>query len=547
MIGVFLTRRRREFLEFVSHNPIDYQEILDVSDTNSLSLYEAIYADGSAIFAEPFSVIDISAGDFYEVFAKYIKKHKPEKIYPEELFYSALFYYYKQTQCGCLQTFIPPVQDTHATFENKSTELPIHKVSVEKTSQDEDALSSLVDDVDAKPNFHADLTKTNLHASLEKPPIPEPVPIQNDEQVIEEQPMQSHVFTENPQPQKQQFQARQPMSQGYSQQEYGYVPPNSQTVNPYDYQQPQPQPVQGYGGYQQPIGINPFGTPITPAMQIAPAGYNPLTVQQPAPPAQRMPVRTGGVPQVRRRGSGTHKRIGAPIITFSSLTDKAGTTTVAYLLAKAMASNSPDMKIIYLDLNISNPNTIANLLGTCGCTDASIVNIATSNEIDFASNLSILTDTIAAGEGSFSMITFGEATFRQKTGFSAIDYNQFLAILADNFDLVLADIGKLQGTMPYQQLLLSSNNAKHILVADGSSVRLVNNFISNAQGLLHGFEIVVNKSAPAVGTFTFSRVMHITPLAAIGYHNNTARFITDAMSFDGTALQHELCMLGGAL
>lgn len=591
MIGVFLTRRRREFFEFASQNPIDYQEILDPTDTNSLSLYKAIFSDGSAGIAEPFSVIDISTANFSEVFAPYIKQHKPERIFPEELFYSALFYYYEQTQCGCLQTFIPPTQNTRATFEDKGTQLPIREVNIEK-KQDDEELASLVDDVEAKPDFHADLTKKDLHVSLAKEP--EEMPFEPEvvvkapdfvkEEVIEDDTsMYTEVFPVEQEapvtpppptprqtrpiqtPVQQPYPVQTPVQQSYPDPNLGYAYQQSgfgypQMPNPYGYQQQQPmpnpygypqqqpmpgygQPAQGYGGYpaqpQMPVGLNPFGTPVQPEPQVA----NPLAVASP----QRMPVRSGGTVQVRRRGSSAHKRIGAPIITFSSLTDKAGTTTVAFLLAKAMASKDFNAKILYLDLNISNPNTISNFLGFTGMTDASIINIATANEIDFASNLALLTETVQANDSSFSMITFGEATFRQKTGFSAIDYSQFLSTLADSFDTVLVDIGKLQGTMPYQQLILNSSNAKHIIVADGSTARSVNTFISNARGLMHSFEIVVNKSAPNVGTFAFDRMMHITPLAAIGYHNNTARFITDAMPFDGTAMQSELCALGGAL
>lgn len=505
MIGVFLTRRRREFLEFVSCNPIEYQEILDPTDTNSLSLYSAIFSDGSAVFAEPFSVIDISTANFSEVFAPYIKQHKIERVYPEELFYSALFYYYEQTNCNCLQTFIPSTQDCHATYENKDVPLPIFEKSIEREPQQE--AFTITDDIEAEQ------------------PVAEPEQEEVYNDIEDLNPVEhTEVFVEEP------------------------VQPQPKPVMPDQYGYGYQQPVQNFRGYpqtqvQQPVGLNPFGTPVPQT----PPGYNPLAVSQHAPPATRAPIRSSGAVQVRRRGTGVHKRIGAPIITFSSLTDKAGTTTVAFLLAKAIAGEDINTKVLYLDLNISNPNTIVNLLGYGGDTDASIVNIATASEIDFAANLSLLTETIPAGDSSFSMITFGEATFRQKTGFSVIDYNQFLSTLSDNFDIVLVDIGKLQGTMPYQQFIINSSNAKHILVADGSSSRAVNTFISNTQGLMHSFEIVVNKSAPNVGTFTFSRVMHVTPIAAIGYHNNTTRFVTDAMPFDGTAMQNELCTLGGAL
>lgn len=532
MIGVFLTRRRREFLEFVSNNPIDYQEILDPTDTNSFSLYTAIFSDGSALGAESFSVIDISTADFSEVFAPYIKQHKPTKIYPEELFYSALFYYYEQTQCNCAQTFIPPAQDNRATFENKKADLVIHKVANEK--QDEE-LSSLVDAVEDKP--------------LEYTPVEEPV--QKEEDIAEESQESSYteVFPdlseENVQPEAPpQYYQQQEVPPQYYQQPVPQPPPPP-PPQPQMYGYPYQQPPQRYGTYQQPpyqqVSLNPFGAPIQQDYEYDQA-MSPVIPQA----HRNTQIRATGAVQVRRRGTGTRKRVGAPIITFSSLTDKAGTTTVAYLLAKAMAPKDLNTKILYLDLNISNPNTISNLLGFSD-TGASIINIATATEIDFASNLSLLTDTIPVGDSSFSIITFGDATFRQKTAFSTIDYNQFLGTLADNFDIIFVDIGKLQGTMPYQQFILNSTSAKHILVADGSTTRSVNTFISNAQGLLHSFEIVVNKSAPNVGTFAFNRTMHITPLAAIGYHNNTTRFITDAMPFEGTALQNELCNLGGAL
>lgn len=573
MIGIHFSRRRREFLKFASENPLNYQEILDPTDTTILSQFSVIFTDDSAVFAESILVKDIGESNFDEIFGQYVMKHKISEVFTEDRFNSAVFYYYDKVHNNCSNVDIAPIVEVAATFVESETVLPIHSVTQESASQREPEIadvrdiSEFVEQIPKADLSKEPLAEPNMHTSVfvEEPP-PTPPPLSSEplitsysdrepipDVVIEtsgvQQPYNQQAYTQDYQQGYTQAQTyamptqvfQQPFSQGVSQRTQMPISTGVPTF---------PQMQQTLHGNRLMPQQTPYNNPSMPQQafygnqlmpQQSPCG-NQLMPQQVQSPV----LSTGGL-HMRRRGSSTRRSIGVPVYTFSSLTDKAGTTTVAFLLAKTLANVNAGMRIVYVDLNISNPNTISNLLGYGGISDASILNISTAPEIDFAANISLLTDTVPAGDNVFSMITFGEATFRQKTSFTTIDYTQFLSILADSFDVVLVDIGKLQGTLAYQHLLLSSHSAKHILVADGSSTRSVNTFISATRGLTYNFEIVVNKSAPTIGTFIFNKSMHINPLAAIGYHNNTLRFITDSMQFEGTAMHNELITLGGAL
>lgn len=439
MIGVHLKERRKEFLEFAIKNPIQFQEVLDLTDANLLASLDEVFVDIPSL-AGLSNCTYIGNKDLAEVFSPYIL-HDIKEVLPQERFFNAVLFYFNKVYANCSQIIIPPVVEY--TVEQPKIQAPVF--------------------------------------SVKESHRPEPVTI-----IEEPSNEQTNVFVD---------------SDRNDEEHLAYVNGFSLVVDNERLKQPQ----------------------------------RPTKVQY-----------TSNV-RMRRKGTAPSRKISTSIHIFSSLTDKAGTTTVAFLLAKAMVCQNLNLRVVYLDLNISNPNTIANILGYVDNEGASIINIATATEIDFSANLSLLTTTVAAENSSFSMITFGDATFRQKTTFSTIDYTQFLNILADNFDVVLVDIGKLQGTLPYQQLLMQATNATHILVADGSSARAVNSFIASTRDLIFSYEIVVNKSVPAVGTFLFDKNLHISPLAVIGQHNNTMRFITDAMQFSGTAMQNELFKLGGAL
>lgn len=437
MIGIYLKERRRDFLDFVSRNPIEFQEIFDITNTKFISSFDKIFVDDPNLTGSS-NFVYMGNNAIEEIFSIYVLPKIEKEVLPPERFYNAVLFYFERVYASCSQIVIPPVAEH--TVDKPRIQAPVFSV-------------------------------TEAHR-------PEPIMIADESE-------KTDVFAQT-----------------------------------------------NLSNNEQIAYMNGFSLV---------ADNQSLIQQRPAK------VQYNSGVKMRRKGSAPTKRVGTPIHIFSSLTDKAGTTTVAFLLAKALVCQNPDLRVIYLDLNISNPNTIAGLLNFVDNEGASIINIVTATEIDFSANLSLLTTTIAVENSSFSMITFGDATFRQKTTLSTIDYTQFLNILADNFDVVLVDIGKLQGTLPYQQILMQTTNANHILVADGSSIRAVNSFIASTRDLMFNYEIVVNKSVPAVGTFLFDKNLHVSPLAVIGQHNNTIRFITDAMQFNGTAIQNDLFKLGGAL
>ncbi len=587
MIGIYFKQRRREFLEFAAVNPIDYEEILDPADTAALSQYSSIFTDDPTFSVGSFDVIVINSQDISDVFSSYIKKHKLSTVYTKERFYNAIFYYFERVYKKCVPIVAKPIENT---VQNKSTcESTAPSILKRSIINQINEISGVTDPGDNIAIDINDLAVENMddisNQAMEETPIEaevqvESTPLNYPQESIRQtaypsEPVQQRLYQPEP---VQPFYNQQPVQplyqQSYGQMSQGYPMPNVPPVQPgfqqpaanqapwaQQYRQPMPSPDQ----YQQPVtssnqyGFNPRReVEQRPPFQqntsiFAPqqdymdfnAGFVPAPMQSQAM-IPKEPLRTGNV-QMRRRGTSAHKRLGAPIYTFSSLTDKAGTTTIAFLLAKTMAAQNPDMKIIYLDLNLSNPNTISNHLGY-GMGDATLVNVATATNIDFTANLGLLTDTIQVSDGcTFSMITFGETTFKQKTAFLTIDYSQFLDMLADSFDVVFVDIGKLQGTLAYQHLLMQSPLSKHILVADGSSLKTLNTFITATKGLMYNFEVVVNKSLPTVGTFILNKQLGIAPLGVVGNHNNTMRFITDAVPFDGTAMQKELWILGGAL
>lgn len=575
MIGIYLKQRRREFLEFAAINPIDYEEILDPDDELTLSQFSKIFIDDPTFPVGSFDVTDINSQDISDTFTPYIKKHKLSTVYTKERFYNAIFYYFERVYRKCVPITAKPIEDAP---QNKSSvaEPAIPSILKRSLINQIDEISGVIDSEDSIAINIDDLAVENIEPAASQ----DSDAVQNIQQVYSSEPVQpvqsaQPVYQpESVQPVQtmQQLYQPEPIQAAFQQAPPMYSVPNMPPTAGYQQTFPNQTPwmqstpsqapwMQQYGQYQSVSAYTPqMGTQSSFQQQNTTmfmpqqeytefsTGFVPASMQpqQMIPEIAKEPLRQGGA-QMRRRGTSAHKRLGAPIYTFSSLTDKAGTTTIAFLLAKTMAVQNPGMKIIYLDLNLSNPNTISNYLGY-DRSDATLVNVATATNIDFAANISLLTDTIQASNGyTFSMITFGETTFKQKTAFLTIDYSQFLDILADSFDVVFVDIGKLQGTLAYQHFLMRSPLSKHILVADGSTSGLLNTFITATKGLMYGFEIVVNKSLPSVGTFLLNKQLGIAPLGVIGNHNNTMRFITDAVPFDGSVMQKELWVLGGAL
>lgn len=258
-------------------------------------------------------------------------------------------------------------------------------------------------------------------------------------------------------------------------------------------------------------------------------------------------IRSGGIQKMTARGRQKAHRFGAPILTFSSLTDKAGVSMISFMLAKALALQDENKKILYLDLNISNPNSILNLLQLNPDTDAAVVKIAAIQELDFVSNISLLTEVVPVADCTISVITLGEAGLGQKSQMVRANFTQFITTISNCFDAVLVDLGRYQATFPYQDCVYRMSSAKHVLVADGSSTRMVNGFIREVRELPYHFELVVNKYTSNVGTFSFSKQLKREPLGTVSVHRNLEAIMTERIPFEGTALQSQLSSIGGAL
>lgn len=295
--------------------------------------------------------------------------------------------------------------------------------------------------------------------------------------------------------------------------------------------------------------------PYTPTLQQA-SGFsgaptNFFGVTSPSTPMQpdNLPVRgRSQVGSVRPRGLKSRgQQFQVPIITLSSITDKSGVSSIGYLLAHAIAEQHPTAKVLYVDLNISNPNFIADTVGVSQYTDATIMQIASLSQSDFVNNIALLTETLNLGRSSVSVITFGQASFTQKKAAAGANFEQLLQALSNFFDMVIVDLGKLQFTLGYQLELFKSRIARHLLLADGSDSRLIKSFISNAKELPRTYEIVVNKYLPQSGIFTISQSLHIQPLSTIGVHHNIEAYLTGRLPVEGTALYSELFRLGGIL
>ena len=276
---------------------------------------------------------------------------------------------------------------------------------------------------------------------------------------------------------------------------------------------------------------------------------------QPAPyPIQ--PAASGSVAVRGRAISGSVRPRGlkqrnmqfqVPVITVSSITDKTGVSSISYLLSQVLAEQHPTAKVLYIDLNIGNPNYLAGALGINPDTDAALTKIASLSQDEFISNIALLTEAASLGRSSISVITLGQASFMQKKAIANANFEQLLVSLSNCFDLIVVDLGKIQCTLNYQLNLLNSHVARHLILADGSDSRLVKAFTANALELPRSFEIVVNKYSPQAGIFTINQVLHMQPIATIGLHRNVDAFVTGRLAFEGTALYNELTKLGGIL
>ena len=437
MIGVVLTKRREEFYKLASKYALQFEEIFDISDTETLCSYEKIYTDGPAIPAGPFLVKDISSVDLRTIFIE------SPLIDAEVLLKQAYLRY---------------------TFEKFQDAIRVEPLSFSCTFEE----PSIVDEstqVKIKPVI---LDKVQANPVIDKP-----------------------VFEKEP------------------------------TVDFQDiFNSGEPEPVQERE--QESTFINE-----PPSSKVYPTD---LFVQK---QKQKQPVRRTSLQHgsIRVRGFTQRKKIfQVPVFTFNSLTDKTGTTTLTAALAVAMAIQQPSAKILYLDLDISNPNYLLEMWNRNPGTDASVKTIAGLAEADFEQNISLLSETISVSQAVFSLITWGQTKIIKK-------------IVVLNY----LYMGKLQSTLDYQMKMLMSTSTKHFIIADGSTSRNVSTFIQLASQLPYNFEVIINKNVPQSGSFAITQQLRQNPIATVGYYRNIDRILTDQLPMQGTALFTELCELGGKL
>ena len=68
MIGVILSKRREEFYDFISKHPLNVTEIFDITNEDVLKGFDTIYSDDPVALTGSFSIIDISQGQFEDIF-----------------------------------------------------------------------------------------------------------------------------------------------------------------------------------------------------------------------------------------------------------------------------------------------------------------------------------------------------------------------------------------------------------------------------------------------------------------------------------------------
>lgn len=251
---------------------------------------------------------------------------------------------------------------------------------------------------------------------------------------------------------------------------------------------------------------------------------------------------------IHTRGAVVKKKLfQVPVFTFCGLTDKSGVSTLTISLAASLALSNPSARVLYLDLDMSNPNYMLNFMNLNPDTDASVKTIIQLSETEFMQNISLLTETITISQATLSLITWGQTSFQEKRMLASQDFNFFLNTICNSFDIILVDLGKFQSTLEYQLTLLRSNSAKHILLADGSTNRNVNVFIQLAKQLPCSFEVVINKDVPQAGSFAIRQQLRQSPIASVGLHRNIERYLNNQMPLQGTSFESDLLNLGGKL
>lgn len=476
MIGVWLTQRREEFIQFAKNHILLYEDIMDPLDVIALQKYEAVLTDISSIACGSTPVIKVDDTPFEVLLRDYVKfDHEVHPII------GGVKYLVIDTLYDALKVSL--------TFPEHIVQKS--QVNVVSAELERPKYQSLEAEQLAEESF--DIADISLEQSVSESDVMNPI---NGYQSI----------------------------------------PYAMSANAY-----KDPPIHGCsteflsGRIEQPQATNVFGGIVAEG-------------QFPAVHDNQGVIRSHGTQKMAVRGmSKDKKRFGTHVVTFSSLSDKAGVSTTAFMFAKMLALQNEAQRVLYLDLNISNPNSILNLMQLNPDTDASVVKIAASREIDFVSNISLLTETVSVADCGVSLITFGEATLMEKSQLVRADFKQFITAIADCFDMVIIDLGRYQATLPYQTFAYKMSMAKHVLVADGSSSRVVNTFIKQIRELPFRFEIVVNKYTPNVGTFQFTQQLKITPIGSITVHRNLEAIMTERIPFEGTSLHSQLISVGGML
>lgn len=465
MIGVILSKRREEFYNFIVKHPMDVTEIFDVTNTSSLEQFETIYSDGPVDLTGPFSVVDISKGEFQDIFQNLQAINQNNDLEPV-----------------CIQrTFAKYQQSLLSDIPDISISDIVEQVSAPAPKEHDEVQPILIEDAgimqaeSAKETIElGDNDLDNLFSRPEPKSAPEP------------------LFSRAPEPEHEPAEEKQQIT---------------------------------------------FRSALEPATRRAPTTN--LFSSKP-----QVVKRTGALHVCASKGQ---KKFNVPIFTFCSLTDKAGVSTLTASLAATLSLQNPETRVLYLDLDMSNPNYLQALCGINPSTDASVKTIVSLSENDFIDNISLLTETVDVSQGIFSVITWGKTTFTEKRMLASQDFNYFLNTVYNSFDIVLVDLGKLQSTLDYQMTLLQSPSSKHFMIADGSSQRTISTFVQEAQQLPYNFEIIINKNLPRSGSFIITRQLRQEPVASISLHNNIDRILTNQYPLSVTALYTELCALGGRL
>lgn len=529
MIGVILHNRRKEFLEFACHNLIEYEEILDSSNIDS-SRYEIIFTDALTDKTdESIPLFKQLQPDLAESLSDFILS--PVKSISKDMSgIASSFLYFNYLTHTCTTYYSENIFDELFIELDKESKEPVPLV-VEHTVVDVSRFSDVEEDI-SDIDISRDLSVIEPQRSQQS--YQQLSPSQLDQQYFKSQNFPSlskQSFN------SQDFQSTQLLNQ------QSFVQQNFQSFQPVNQQQPINQPISRQQS-QTIFDIAGSAGYVTPNSYISQS-------QMPQQPINRfMPTntrKTSVSALVRANGFSTKKAFRIPVFVFSSLTPKAGMSSIVFLLSSILAGQQGSSRVLYLDLNMSNPNYILNLLNLNQETDASVRSLLSLTESDFIQNMSFLTETVMIDQTSFSLITLGRVQLAERMMLASLNFSGMLETIQNSFDIILVDMGQIQATLPYQMSMLTAPTVKNIVVADGSDSRLVRSFIDLARQLTCNYEIIINKNMAQSGSFMIMQQLRQQPLAVVNFHRNINRYLTGQLLFQDSALYNELSMLGGKL